>query len=223
MLSVSIKYVAVVVLTVASIGLVAAAEADEIDMSDPTAVYSSVGMSMSEGADKVDVSASFAWGNNLFSFESRDGRDDYNVRYAWMEDGRGFYAEGNRGHEEAFQYGSASVGYIDTLRVNDHVSFYPVAMIGINNYEVKDNIGADYAIYTATVGTYTRIKFGENWHIGIDPFVTVGEMDYTFKTVDAFIGKQLQNHRLRIGFRIADDGNDMTDNDQAYIKWQVAF
>ncbi|USD42776.1 hypothetical protein J4N42_19345 [Vibrio sp. SCSIO 43135] len=177
-----------------------------VDMSDPTAVYSSVGTSFtSEG--NVDLSAGFAWGKNLLSIETKNGADAINARYAWMTDGRGVYGEAYFNHETDTV--SGSVGYIHTFKVHEKVKLYPLAMVGFNDNDITDTM------LTGTIGMYTRVDIGSGFHLGLDPFYTVGEGDYDSHSVDTFVGKQVDNHRVRVGINSADE--------ELYFKWQMAF
>ncbi|WP_394246548.1 hypothetical protein [Vibrio profundi] len=181
--------------------------ADKVDMSDPTAVYSSVGTSFTSSGE-VDLSAGFAWGEHLLSIETKQGADALSTRYAWMREGRGLYAEGYFDHELDTQ--SGSVGYIHTFQLHEKIKIYPLAMLGVNN-----NQNTDSTIATGTVGMYTRIDIGSGFHLGVDPFYTVGENDYDHYSVDSFVGKQIDNHRVRVGVNSAEE--------EMYFKWQMAF
>lgn len=181
--------------------------ADEVDMSDPTAVYSSVGTSFTSDGE-VDLSAGFAWGEHLLSIETKQGADALSTRYAWMREGRGLYAEGYFNDETETQ--SGSVGYIHTFQIHEKIKLYPLAMVGINNNDMTDT-----TIATGTVGMYTRIDIGSGFHLGLDPFYTFGESGYDSYSLDSFIGKQIDNHRVRVGVNSAEE--------EMYFKWQMAF
>ncbi|MGF1719342.1 hypothetical protein L4D20_04760 [Vibrio kyushuensis] len=178
-----------------------------VDMSDPTAVYSSVGTSMSSDGD-IDVSAGFAWGKNLLSIETKQGTDALNTRYAWMTEGKGIYAEAYFNRDTETQ--SGSVGYIHTFELSETIKIYPLAMVGINNDELSNT-----TIATGTIGMYTRINIGSGFHLGVDPFYTLGESDHKTHSVDTFVGKQIDNHRVRVGVNSAEE--------EMYFKWQMAF
>ncbi|MGF1753438.1 hypothetical protein L4C33_07565 [Vibrio makurazakiensis] len=181
--------------------------AEELDMSDPTAIYSSVGTSFTSDGE-VDVSAGFAWGEHLLSLETKQGADALSARYAWMTEGKGLYAEGYFNHETDTQ--SASLGYIHTFQVHEKIKLYPLAMVGVNSNDVTDK-----TIATGTLGMYSRVDIGSGFHLGVDPFYTVGEGDYDSFSVDSFVGKQIDNHRVRVGVNSADE--------EMYFKWQMAF
>jgi|GEM_PF-6121661 len=181
--------------------------ADKVDMSDPTAVYSSVGTSFTSSGE-VDLSAGFAWGEHLLSIETKQGADALSTRYAWMREGKGLYAEGYFDHESETQ--SGSVGYIHTFQLHEKIKIYPLAMLGVSNNEMTSD-----TIATGTVGMYTRIDIGSGFHLGVDPFYTVGENDYDQYSLDSFVGKQIDNHRVRVGVNSAEE--------EMYFKWQMAF
>ncbi|AJR06207.1 hypothetical protein C9J03_26050 [Photobacterium gaetbulicola] len=176
---------------------------DKVNMADPTAVYSSVGMGIAANGD-VDASFGLAFGKHGMSLESKKGFDELKARYYWMNEGQGFYTEGYFGGDVE----SLTGGYVATWKAMEKVTFYPVLTIGVNKNQVTDD-----SIAIGMAGFYSRINHNA-WHIGFDNFYSFGEDDYDLYTYDAFVGYQIKNHRIRAGY---------DSNEEAYLKWQMAF
>ena len=190
---------------------------EQVDMGDPTAIYSSFGMEYnSEGT--FDISGGVASGNHLLFVETKNGFDALSATYANMAGGSGFYAETTFNKDAR----SLSGGYVITFKPSEIITFYPVAMIGYTNHE---NI--DYITPTGTLGVYTRINIAPDWHLGVDPFVTVygrEDKDGVFSTLstDMFVGYQFKQHRVRLGYAssLVDTGED---DHSVFMNYKIAF
>ncbi|MGR4988283.1 hypothetical protein ACPV3U_01780 [Vibrio rotiferianus] len=180
----------------------------KVDMADPTAVYSSFGAEVN--SEDGDMSIGIASGRHLALLESKGGFDKLKLTYANMTDGQGFYTEigGNK------DIRNVSAGYIMTFKF-DALVIYPVAMLGYTNNEVID----DYDM-TSTVGWYTRYKFGDNFHLGLDPFYSsqYGTEYLDSLSTDLFIGYQRGRHRFRVGVNMISN-----DEEQYFANYKVAF
>lgn len=188
----------------------------QLDMADPTAVYSSVGAHLYTNGD-LDLSAGFAWGKNMLAVESKGGFDAANIRYAHMNlwNNLGVYAESTIEFEDNFG-STATIGAVSTLKAGDWITFYPILTLG--GLEVRE----DKWIATTTVGTYTRIKLVNGFSLGLDPFLTYGESDYNSLSTDVFINYQYQNHQVRLGYI----GSSVESSDfegEGYLEYKMAF
>lgn len=186
-------------------------QAETIDMNDPTQTFSSVGTEMhSDGS--VDFSFGVAHGKHMGVLESKGGLESAKLTYLQLEQGEGFYTELTGGGE----VNSASAGYIWTLAMNDSLNFHPVAMAGY-----ADANEYSHSTMTGTLGLYIRKNFDDGWSFGVDPFITGYDsmndgvkFDYS---ADYFVGKQINNHRFRLGYtNVEDDG-------ALYINYKIAF
>ena len=180
----------------------------KVDMADPTAVYSSFGAEVN--TEGVDMSVGFASGRHLALLESKDGFDKLKLTYANMKEGQGFYTEvgGNK------DIRNVSAGYIMTLKF-EALTIYPVAMLGYTNNEVVD----EYDM-TSTLGWYTRYKWGDNFHLGLDPFYSsqYGSEYLDSLSADLFLGYQYGRHRLRLGVNMLSN-----DDEQYFLNYKIAF
>ncbi|WP_083700142.1 hypothetical protein [Shewanella sp. UCD-KL12] len=175
-----------------------------VDMSDPTAVYSSIGVK-ADTSGKLDASAGFAWGNNQLLIESKGGGDSLSMTYANMNKGAGFYAEASGNAERR----STSIGYVTTLPLAENLKIYPVIMAGYINDELMDEVTG-----IVTAGFYTRYNLGSGFHLGLDPFFTYGQNGYQANTFDAFIGFQHKTHRIRLG---------VNEEKELTLQYNIAF
>ncbi len=180
----------------------------KVDMADPTAVYSSLGAEVNTAG--VDMSVGVASGRHLALLESKDGFDKLKLTYANMKDGQGFYTEVG-GYSDVR---NVSAGYIMTFKL-DALVIYPVAMLGYTNNEVQD----DYDM-TSTLGWYTRYKFADNFHLGLDPFYSsqYGSEYLDSLSTDLFVGYQHGRHRVRLGVNMISN-----DEEQYFLNYKVAF
>ncbi|EAS42970.1 hypothetical protein C9J48_17550 [Photobacterium profundum] len=177
---------------------------ENIDMSDPTAVYSAVGISLNS-EQNVDISGSVAWDNNQLLVETNNGANSLGLTYAYMEEGSGLYAEADINTDLR----SYSVGGVTTLEATDCLKFYPVAMLGFINDETTEDSTA-----ITTLGTYTRYTIGKGLHLGLDAFYILGTQGYDDYAVDAFLGYQYQRHRLRLG---------IDQDEEIELEYKIAF
>ena len=193
------------------------AESKQVDMGDPTAIYSSFGTEYdSDGT--LDVSLGVASGRHLLLVETKEGFDALKATYANMSQGSGFYAESTFNKDIR----SLSAGYITTFKMGETVTFYPVGMLGYTNY---DNL--DYVTPTATLGVYTRINIAPGWQLGLDPFVTAyGKEDqggvFSTLSTDMFVGYQYQQHRFRVGYASSIVSSNKDDH-SIFFNYKVAF
>ncbi len=189
---------------------------EQVDMADPTAVYSSVGAHQYADGN-FDLSAGLAWGKNVVAVESKDGFDAVNVRYAQMNlwNGIGVYAESTIQLENDFGT-SASVGAVGTYSVGTLWTMYPILTVGSTEHIEDDWIA------TSTVGVYNRFKIGSGFSIGVDPFYTIGESGYENIYVDTFINYQYKNHQIRLGYNGSESHKTNFDG-EGYIEYKMAF
>ncbi len=192
------------------------AEDKAVDMSDPTAVYSSVGGVVNEDGD-IDLSVGAAWGNNLLSIESKQNFDAVNVRYAYMKlwKGLGIYVDSTY-QIEADQGSSIGAGIIYSLPVNKVFQIYPVVTLG-----GMELIEGEW-IATATFGAYARFQLGNGFSVGLDPFYTTGEDSFSITSLDSFLAYQYKTQQVRLGF-IGSEVNKADFDGSAYIKYKYAF
>ena len=192
------------------------ANGKDIDMSDPTAVYSSVGGVINEDGD-VDLSVGAGWGNNLLSVESRQNFDALNVRYARMKlwKGLGLYIDAT--HQIEADFGSTfGIGGIYALPINKVFQFYPIITVGGMEQMKGEWSGS------ATFGVYSRIQLGKGFSVGIDPFYTTSENSFSSTTLDSFLGYQYKTHMFRFGL-LGSDTNSTDYDSKAYIKYKFGF
>ncbi|MCW8348988.1 MULTISPECIES: hypothetical protein [Vibrio] len=229
------RKLALLVVTIVSLS----ALAKDVDMSDPTAVYSSVGGTLSQnyGANgeetNGDVSVGVGWGKNLLSIESKDSLDSINTRYARMGvvGDLGVYFDNTittakvLGEEEYHGY-TASLGAIYSLKLNDTLQLYPIVTIGS-----AGELGGSHHRAIYTVGSYNRIQLGNGWSVGLDPFYTVvdGEKEDSFK-FDTFVSYQYKSHQFRLGttnqWQQAEEYDYSTSIEtggEVYFKYKYAF
>ncbi|AQS39319.1 hypothetical protein Sps_04213 [Shewanella psychrophila] len=175
-----------------------------IDMSDPTAVYSSIGVK-ADSSGTLDASTGFAWGSNQLLVESKGGAESLSLTYANMSQGSGFYGEASGNSAQR----SASIGYVTTLMLSEKLKIYPVIMAGYINDEIMDRVTG-----IATAGFYTRYNLGSGFHLGLDPCFTFGQDGYQVNTFDAFVGYQHKTHRLRLG---------VNEDRESSLQYNMAF
>lgn len=208
------------------------------DMSDPTAVYSSVGVNYSFDygdseeleSHNVDVSVGFGWSNNMLSLETKSNAEAINARYAKMNilGSLGLYTDItynekdiNLNNESAY---TLSVGGVYSLRLNETFQFYPVATVGFAG--ITDTEGEAPILYT--LGSYNRVQLGHGFSLGLDPFYTmVDGTEYDALKVDTFVSYQVNNHQFRLGAEASWDSessyDDKEDQGLAYLKYKFAF
>ncbi|OBT09502.1 hypothetical protein A9264_08885 [Vibrio sp. UCD-FRSSP16_10] len=210
------------------------AKADDVDMSDPTAVYSSVGIYLSSNYTEdndplVDASVGFGWGNNLLSIETKSGMDAINGRYAKMGlyKGLGLYVDATYQFEDNDESAYAlNVGGIYALKINETLQFYPIATVGYGD-ALSENDRIDRHSMLYTVGTYSRVQLGKGWSLGVDPFYTYADGNHistSIVSLDTFVSYQVKTHQFRVGAEHswASDIRDDTDG-SIYAKYKFAF
>ncbi|WP_150102042.1 hypothetical protein [Shewanella halifaxensis] len=189
------------------VSLSSAASADEqetLDMSDPTAVYSSLGISVDTRED-LDVNGGFAWGVNQLLIETKGGGDSVSLTYARMTEGSGLYAETTFNKDLR----SVNAGYITTFSLAESMKLYPVIMGGYINDEVSDDVTP-----IMSTGFYFRYNFGSGFHLGVDPFYTIGTDSFDSFVVDTFLGYQYKSHRFRVG---------IDEDKEVSLEYKIAF
>lgn len=209
------KYIVISALAACGVASTSA-DAKSIDMSDPTAVYSSVGGVINADGD-VDLSFGAGWGTNLFSIESRQNFDAFNVRYAKMQlwKGLGLYVDATF-QIEADTGSTVGIGGIYALPISKVFQFYPILTVG--GIELTEG---DWST-SATFGVYSRIQLGNGFSIGIDPFYTTAENDFSTTSLDSFLGYQYKTHMLRFGF-LGSETNHTSYDSKGYIKYKFGF
>ena len=129
------------VITATTFGSLANEKAEELNYGDPTASFSTVGVSRADGQTQLNTMMGFD-GGHIISADIRvankkpdDNKIDYNYRFRYFKvnDGLGYSVDvvGNRNSTTAL------AGAIYKFQVNDNISISP--MLSVGRKSIKDD------------------------------------------------------------------------------------
>ncbi|MGY5453015.1 hypothetical protein ACVFI8_19060 [Agarivorans sp. MS3-6] len=193
---------------------------EEINYGDPTASFSTVGLSASENTTQLNGMAGF--GKNIFSLDlARDNKSgdlNYRGRYFHVTDGLG-YSVDVLGDKDST---TALAGAIYKMQLNDNISIFPMASLGytsgnksnVPDIELASNdkqqqegstlgqLGI-YAMYAFDNGNWLYANPKSTYHVRHNEFINQIEMGGGIMVTDyASVGAKVEytaeNKNLRL-------------------------
>ncbi|WP_244230739.1 hypothetical protein [Vibrio ouci] len=160
--------------------LPAIAEESSPDMSDPTAVYTSVGAGYGTKGHNlklgIQLPDSGEGSAHMISLESKEGGDTYRGRYFKLNTTTGFASSIDANYNRLTGVAQVSAGGLQTIPITDQFTIYPSlylgTMIANERNDAGDKVGVDFPAITATALLYTKYQFTENVWLNVNPSFT---------------------------------------------------
>jgi hypothetical protein len=188
-----------------------AEEKKQLDMTDPTQVYSSVGTRVN-GEGLIDVNVGFAMGNKVLKIDTLDGMQGAKFKGAMFKGNKGLYFSGKMKKDMQ----GLNLGYVHKFGVLPTLKLVPFGTLGaVNNLNETDP--------AVTVGLYIRGGKNQGFKYGADIInTTLINDDHDTSnntTLEVYVGYQYKTHLVQVG---AD--NDNKDEDfLPYVSYKLAF
>ncbi|MGC9461147.1 hypothetical protein [Vibrio genomosp. F10] len=150
------------------------------DMSDPTAVYTSVGVGYGTSGynAKIGLKLPSTSSNeaNMLNLEVKNGGDTFRGRFFNVDNSTGGAISVDAGYDRNSGVANISAGALTTLPLSENIVFYPGLYLGgmIGDRLNVDNhtTGVDIKALTATGQLYTNFKLTDKLWLNVNPSFT---------------------------------------------------
>jgi len=158
-----------------------ATEQEEVaDMSDPTAVYTSVGLGYGNKGYNAKIGLQLPDAGDgsahMISLEVKEGGDTFRGRYFKVDTTSGFASSLDASYDQLTGTAHVSAGALQTIPLTERLVIYPGlylgGMIGDQENLRGQTTGVDLLAITATAQLYSKFQITEQMWLNLNPAYT---------------------------------------------------